>query len=147
MKVIVCGGRDFEDRDFVFKALDQIHGQIDFSTVIHGACPTGADRLADDWAKSRGDITTWRFPANWRKHGKAAGPIRNREMIEKGNPSLVIAFPGGKGTTNMLSLAAEYGLDTIEAFPGDTTAEDREVAEIQAAVRSGALPVGSVIRK
>ena len=50
------------------------------------------------------------FPAEWKKHGKAAGPIRNRKMLQDGKPDLVLAFPGGRGTANMVELATDAGI-------------------------------------
>jgi hypothetical protein len=134
MKILVCGGRDFEDRDFVFRVLDDLHKQLGFYTLIHGACPTGADKFADDWAKERG-VAAWAFPANWRKHGRAAGPIRNRDMAERTSPDFVVAFPGGAGTRNMIDISAELGINLIEPFAADTPSEDRMISDIQAAIR------------
>ena len=50
------------------------------------------------------------YPANWKKHGRAAGPIRNKQMLEEAKPDLVIAFPGGAGTANMVKQAREAGV-------------------------------------
>lgn len=55
------------------------------------------------------------FPANWKKFGKAAGPLRNVKMIEEGKPDVVIAFPGGHGTANMVALAEASGIPVIRA--------------------------------
>jgi hypothetical protein len=79
------------------------------SVVIHGACPTGADRWADEWA-----TTSWcpavTFEADWKAHGRAAGPIRNQQMIDDGRPDLVVAFPGGRGTADMVRRARRAGI-------------------------------------
>jgi len=50
------------------------------------------------------------FPADWSRHGKSAGPIRNRQMLIEGRPDIVVAFPGGKGTANMIKQAVEAGV-------------------------------------
>jgi len=108
MRVLVCGGRDFADREKLASVLDSLHAQRPFSTVIHGAAP-GADTLAGEWAMSRG-ITVAAFPADWKGQGRAAGPIRNKRMLDEGHPDLVIAMPGGRGTANMVAQAQKAGV-------------------------------------
>jgi predicted Rossmann-fold nucleotide-binding protein len=54
------------------------------------------------------------FPANWPKHGKGAGFIRNQQMLNEGKPDLMIAFPGGKGTADMIEKAIKAGIKVIE---------------------------------
>lgn len=117
MRVLVCGGRDFNDRDFVWNTLtewDSSVGGID--VVIHGAA-TGADSEAMIWAQTCGRKHA-PFVAEWRKHGKGAGPIRNQRMLDEGKPDMVIAFPGGRGTADMKRRARAANLDVIEASPG-----------------------------
>jgi hypothetical protein len=108
-KVIVCGGRDFSDKNHVFKALSTFHLCSDgpITTLIHGGA-RGADSLAAEWGKSEG-IKTVCFPANWEKHGKSAGPIRNKEMLDA-NPDRVLAFEGGRGTAHMIKIAEAAGV-------------------------------------
>lgn len=106
MRVLVCGGRDYQDRDFVFDALDRLHARMGVEVVIHGACPTGADRWADEWAKDRG-ISVESYEADWVRLGNWAGPVRNQQMIDEGKPGGVVAFPGGKGTADMIRRAQE----------------------------------------
>jgi hypothetical protein len=84
-------------------------------TIIHGCAP-GADTWADRWATFAGRNCE-RYPADWRLHGRAAGPIRNAQMLAEGKPDLVVAFPGGKGTQNMVRQARAYGVRVIE-IPG-----------------------------
>ena len=114
--VIVCGGRDYNDRATVYKVLDEVGPDV----LVHGACRVdkdrpvwhrmqGLDRLADDWACNR-FIAHARRPAAWTRLGKAAGPIRNRQMAEEFPTATVIAFPGGSGTANMVSIARERGM-------------------------------------
>lgn len=112
MKVLVCGGRDYGDINYVVGVLDTIHtveGPI--SAIIHGNAP-GADTIAGAWAMSR-DVEMEVFPAHWDLHGRAAGPIRNKQMLEEGGPDLVVAFPGGRGTDNMVKLAGNAGVSVI----------------------------------
>lgn len=113
MRVLVCGGRKYADRekmDRVLRLVDNAKGPI--KTLIHGAA-SGADSLAAAWAKDCGldefgEVLA--FPADWNKHGVAAGPIRNLKMLLDGKPDLVVAFPGGNGTKNMIQLAQKYGV-------------------------------------
>lgn len=113
MKVLVCGGRDYHDFDAAFHALDTLHGRRPVTTVIHGAAQ-GADNLAGRWAEARG-IACQKFPADWETHGKAAGHIRNRKMLYE-HPDLVVAFPGGRGTANMVKQAEQQGVPVWTPF-------------------------------
>lgn len=112
MRVIVCGGRDYQDRQAVFDALAAIlkkHGRI---TVIQGGCKTGADLHARAFAAStKGIVHLINEDAGWKTHGNAAGPLRNAVMIEKHQPEGVVAFPtGGPGTADMIRQAEKAGL-------------------------------------
>jgi hypothetical protein len=111
MKVLVCGGRDFQDEHFVFDWLDKLHKQYDFTQVIHGDA-RGADTLAKRWAKQEG-IPQLACPADWEKHGKSAGFIRNKQMLVDGKPDMVVAFPGGRGTMSMTTLAKAAGVTVL----------------------------------
>ena len=117
--VIVCGGRNYNDRATVYKVLDQL--QPDW--VVIGACGVdadtldwkrirGADRLAYDWVHQPNRSARWLImrPAAWKRLGKKAGPIRNRQMANEFPTATVVAFPGGKGTANMVSIACELGM-------------------------------------
>jgi len=108
MRVLVCGGREYEDVEALKAELDAIHAEFGISELIHGAA-RGADSLAAAWAKSLG-IPTRAFPADWNRHGKSAGFRRNEAMLCEGRPDAVIAFPGGKGTAHMVKLAVNAGI-------------------------------------
>jgi hypothetical protein len=109
MRILVCGGREFADRERLKTVLDSL-GPV--SCVIHGSA-RGADALAHEWAFDRGVLVT-PFPADWRRHGRGAGPIRNGLMLSEGKPDLVVAFPGGKGTADMVRRAQRAGLPVME---------------------------------
>jgi len=110
MRVLVCGGRDFVPGpgDYAVLAGYLMPG----STLIHGGA-RGADRFAAGFAKGLGlDVEC--FPADWSLHGRAAGPIRNAKMLEEGCPDVVLAFPGGRGTADMVKQARAAGVKVIE---------------------------------
>ena len=116
-RVLVCGGRFFGDTALMFATLDDINtdpsmGPI--TTIISDAC-RGADRLAVMWAKSVG-VPVEEYPANWGRYGKAAGPIRNLQMLKDGKPDLVVAFSGGHGTLHMMYAARDAGVRVLEVL-------------------------------
>ncbi|WP_441235681.1 SLOG family protein [Bradyrhizobium sp. 930_D9_N1_4] len=110
-RVLVCGGRDYDDREQLFRVLDVAHMANPIVCLIHGAA-RGADALAADWALER-DVLCNAYPADWGAHGNTAGPIRNRKMLEVGKPHIVIAFPGGKGTANMIKQSDAAGVPVV----------------------------------
>ena len=109
MKVLVCGGRDFANKITLDYILDMFNKETQIDTIIHGDA-RGADSLASLWAREH-NIKEIPFPADWEKYGKAAGPIRNEQMLDYSKPDMVIAFPGGNGTKHMIDLATRKGYD------------------------------------
>lgn len=103
MKVLVCGGRYFFDAKAVYAYLDKLLATRGVTEVIHGGS-NGADKLAGMWAYDN-MIHCVVYPAEWDKHGKSAGYVRNSQMLNDGKPDLVVAFPGGKGTAMMVKIA------------------------------------------
>lgn len=126
MRILVCGGRDFDDYPLLNSTLNDICDEFNLwftpdkymnclpkiECLIHGGAK-GADMWADYWA-----VHNWvpilEFKANWDLHGKSAGPIRNKQMLDEGKPDLVIAFPGGRGTANMIQQARKAGVKVRE---------------------------------
>lgn len=109
MRVLVCGGRDFDDFESVNEELTWLAGEHRLDVIIHGGA-RGADTLAGEWAQlCRVPVEV--YLADWKKHGRAAGPMRNQRMIEEGQPDLVMAFPGGAGTTDMVLRAKAAGIE------------------------------------
>lgn len=106
-RLLVCGGRDFKNENLVWKKLVELSPRV----VIHGGA-RGTDMLADVAARGLG-IQVEIYKANWDKHGKSAGPIRNVEMLKNGKPDAVLAFPGGKGTAHMMMIAEKAGVPVI----------------------------------
>jgi len=98
-RVLVCGGRDYTDKDILWDYLDACMSEWCFLVLIHGDA-RGADRLSDAWAVEHG-IQPAACRANWRRYPRAAGPIRNNRMLIL-QPQKCIAFPGGTGTADMI---------------------------------------------
>ena len=107
MRVLVCGGRDYTDSKEIAETLARILPP--YVELICGMA-RGADMTAYEWARQR-QLPIHCFPADWTKHGKAAGPIRNQQMIDEGKPQAVVAFPGGRGTEDMIRRAMKAGIE------------------------------------
>jgi hypothetical protein len=118
-RVLVCGGRDYADRDRLFATLDRIHAERAITLVIHGGA-RGADRLSGEWATAR-LCECISYPAQWEIYGPRAGPMRNQQMLDEGRPDLVVVFPGGRGTANMLRKAQLAGVEVVIVGIGETT--------------------------
>jgi len=117
MKVLVCGGRRFGKTEPEMALMENVlylaHSQFHIDLLIQGGAP-GADKYAILWALRHG-VKALTFPADWSR-GKKAGPLRNQEMINE-RPDLVIAFPGGRGTADLLSRAKACGVKRIWEYP------------------------------
>ena len=114
MRVLVCGGRDFNDAMTLGSWLGGIHKQRGITLLIEGGA-RGADFMAREFARGLG-IPVQTFEADWSAHGKAAGPIRNQKMLDEGRPDLVVAFPteGSVGTYDMIAKARKAGVEVLE---------------------------------
>jgi hypothetical protein len=117
-RVLVYGSRTLNNRALVFNALDLLHCSNPIGLLVHGACPnrdrTGtliwsADMLAEAWAKAR-EIPYCGWPAQWSVLGRAAGPIRNQEMLNKTRPTRGVEFPGRTGTQDMRARLQKAGV-------------------------------------
>lgn len=108
MRVLVCGGRHFSNVAFIWAALDRLHGEHRFTAMIQGGA-MGSDFHANEWAKTKPEIERHVCRADWRSYGRAAGPVRNARMLEW-KPDLVVAFPGGRGTADMVAQATAAGV-------------------------------------
>lgn len=100
--IAITGGRDFDDKKFVWKCIDYLHKKSTVAFLIVGDA-RGADANALAWAKAR-KVPYKCFKADWELHGKAAGAVRNTEMVKYGLENGInglVAFPGGRGTLNM----------------------------------------------
>lgn len=131
-RILVCGGRWFNQEEYLFRVLDHYQEQAaGFAVLIHGEAP-GADTMADRWAHTRGirvepypaawdDLTTPPVAKRFRRDGTpynaAAGGIRNARMLAEGKPDVVIAFPGGKGTADMIKRVRAARVFVIQVSP------------------------------
>lgn len=107
MRILVCGGREFDQRGLLYNTLSEIADE-GTCTIISGMA-RGADTLAVDWAILNNSNVD-KYPADWTKYGRKAGPIRNQQMLDEGKPDLVIAFKGGHGTNDMVKRARKAGI-------------------------------------
>jgi hypothetical protein len=128
-RILVCGGRNYDDRARVYAVLDEC-AQVGVSWLINGGA-TGADRLSSDWARDR--LVPYReFPADWddlshpnalirkrrdgREYDARAGSRRNQHMLDQhpGQLDLVVAFPGGPGTADMIARSVRAGIRVLK---------------------------------
>ena len=107
-RVIIAGGRDFDDYELLKKKCDQLFSERWPTAIVCGEA-RGADSLGKRYANER-DIPAMSFPADWDLYGKRAGYIRNKEMAD--NADALIAFWDGesRGTANMIQLARQANL-------------------------------------
>lgn len=111
MTIAVTGGRSYANHRAVFAALDVLHSQRPITKLVHGDA-FGADRIAEGWARQKG-ITVIAYPADWKRHGKSAGPRRNGHMLRETRPKLLLAFPGGPGTANCVQQAEQLKIEIV----------------------------------
>lgn len=115
MRVLVCGGREFDDWKLLSETLQfKFAGYSPNLTIIQGGAK-GADFLSKVWAKYIGwNVRVEEYPADWKQYGKAAGSIRNQQMLDEGKPDIVVAFPGGIGTADMIRRAKKANVEVLE---------------------------------
>jgi len=116
--ILICGGRDYDDVQTLFGQMDAFveyepdetgclsarwYRNLKRIRIIHGDA-RGADTIAHVWAKYRG-LEVQPYPARWKEYGKEAGPLRNQEMLDSEDVDVVVAFPGGTGTADMVRRA------------------------------------------
>jgi len=112
--IIVCGGRNYADKNTVAETLWKLEARFKQQLHVRHGGATGADSLADYWAR----ICKRRVEpvlAQWDKYGRGAGPRRNHRMLTMlPAPVLVVAFPGGRGTADMVKQAKAAGVEVME---------------------------------
>lgn len=111
MRLIIAGGRNYQMDLADYMRLEKIHLQFGpITEIVSGGAP-GADKEGEIWADISG-ISVKKFEADWKAHGRAAGPIRNRQMAEYANA--VALFPGGRGTASMATEAKQAGIEIFD---------------------------------
>jgi hypothetical protein len=124
IRILVCGSRDYADTQHLFDVLEAVHSLQPIGVLIEGEAP-GADKLARIWAWGKVGIDVLAFPAAWKKYGKSAGHIRNKQMLVEGKPDIVYAFTNkplsqSTGTLNMVNQARAAGLRVVVVGEDDT---------------------------
>ena len=145
--IIVCGGRHFENYALLCKTLAENFGN-DIEEIVSGHCQ-GADTLGEKWAKEH-DVPCKIFPAEWKRYGKKAGPMRNKQMvdyIDGFSKKAVVAFtsPNSVGTRNTIALAKRKGISVIETpyIPLSDT-QKTVLEEVANCLKTDTIPYGAV---
>lgn len=112
MRLLVCGGRDYTNKEYLYGCLDKFKETRGIDTIISGKAK-GADTLAEQYAFDR-NIMFVGYRADFARLGKKAGPLRNIQMLKEGLPDCIMAFPGGKGTAHMIKIAKEANIEVVE---------------------------------
>lgn len=129
MRVLVTGGRNYANKEralgkegeearTILAAVErereriwQVLWTLGPMVVIEGAAK-GTDQAAYEWAREAG-VMPCRFRAEWTRYGNYAGVRRNGVMLREGQPDLVLAFPGGRGTRDMVERARKAGVPVL----------------------------------
>ena len=113
--ILVCGGRNYgltyNEQEYIFKILHNINERRGISKVVSGGA-NGADTVAEHWAMAN-KITSVVYEADWSHYGRAAGIRRNAEMLEEEDIDLVVSFPGGRGTSDMVHRALVKNIEVL----------------------------------
>jgi len=111
MRILNCGDRNWTDRQAIERELKKTMHLAKHGVIIIDGGASGADSIGHEIAKSM-NLFTMRFKADWKRYGKAAGPIRNQEMITVGKPDIILAFHAciekSRGTADMIDKAKKY---------------------------------------
>lgn len=115
MRIVVCGSRKWTDRDLLFQKLDEVTNTVTDSphfTIVHGGA-IGADRMADEWARSR-QMPTEEYLPEWTIYGRSAAFVRNIAMLDS-KPDVVVAFHrnNSPGTKHMINNAIKRKLNLV----------------------------------
>jgi hypothetical protein len=113
MRVLVCGGRYYDNVHAVYHELIGLHWRTPIAVIIHGGV-SGAGAIAEAWAR-RSRVAVVRYPPNWECLGKKAEKVRNDFMLADSRPDVVIAFPGGRNTADLVTKASAAGLPVLRA--------------------------------
>jgi hypothetical protein len=140
MRILVCGGRYYENADAVHQELMRFHWRRPIKVIIHGGV-SGAGIAAEAWAR-RNRVDVVRYPPNWECLGKKAERLRNDFMLADSRPDVVIVFPGGRDTADLAAKATAAGIQVLHApswvdrnmiEPGAAGGARRAIAAFEAA--------------
>jgi len=115
---LVTGGSKFKGTRLVFEVLDRLHLERNFTHMVHGDA-AGVDTMAHRWSKKAG-VQPVAMEALWDYDGDPAGTKRNQRMWDLFQPKLVVAFPGARGTANMMRISFNGGAEVIDVGLIDT---------------------------
>lgn len=115
MKLIVTGGRTYDNAEAMRWALRRMYALHGTKLEIYEGGALGADAGAR-WIRCQAKLAGRTFDADWDRYGASAGPIRNGQMLREVEPDVVMAFPGGRGTEDMISKARQAGVKVIEVI-------------------------------
>ncbi len=110
-RLLVTGARVWDDTWTLSKYLNDVYRHNPDLVIVHGDCPLGADKMAKEWAEFN-EIPQEAYPADWDKYGRAAGHIRNKQMVDT-KPDYAVAFIKGesRGTNNCLDHIKKAGIN------------------------------------
>ncbi|QCI66986.1 DUF2493 domain-containing protein [Phreatobacter stygius] len=103
MRVLICGGRHYDDAAAIRRELDRLHGGQPIGVLIHGGL-AAIGNAAEAWAREH-NVHVVRYPPNWTLLGNRAEARRNAFMLEDSRPDVLLAFPGGRDTADLVRLA------------------------------------------
>lgn len=109
MKIVVAGSRSITNKNLVYQCIEKSNVAI---TEIVSGCARGVDSLAEAYAADH-DIQIMPFWADWPKHGKSAGPIRNKEMAEYADAAIIVWDGQSNGAQNMIENMRSVGKRVI----------------------------------
>lgn len=109
-KVIIAGGRTFNDYELMCDKLDKILSNITLPITVVSGTAGGADKMGERYAKDRG-YNVLRMPADWKRYGKSAGYRRNEEMARVANGAVCFWDGDSRGTKHMIDLSVKYSLN------------------------------------
>jgi hypothetical protein len=114
MRILVTGSRGWPFPEMVWSALEALYQNAESPMVlVHGACKTGADAQAEEWASSHPDVTVERYHADWATYGRGAGPRRNQLMVDLGaDACLAYIFNSSRGASGCALMAEKAGIPT-----------------------------------
>jgi hypothetical protein len=111
-RILITGSRDWVDDELIEAALVCCFDDEPTAVLVSGACPTGADHIAEEYWRGMGG-TVERHPANWKLYGKRAGFVRNKNMVQIGaDECLAFIKNESKGATHTRDLAVAANIAT-----------------------------------